>query len=260
MNPDVGEPVMAFPSIELIATAGGSAPIIMEDRTVHVWGFSLDGSPSVVEQCRSWLSEDERGRAARFIRQQDQLRFVLAHGGLRAVLARYTGLDPSSVTFQMGATGKPVLAETKNGQRRVHFNLSHSHGRALIAVARDQNVGADLEQIRGKAEIVKLAERFYAPSERDRVAGVTGLKQAKRFYRYWVAKEAVLKGQAVGLLSLQQCEILDSRDAPMAEVHLLEGATMQPGWTVQWLECGTEWAGAVSAHGSDWTVRTMARE
>ena len=260
VNPDVGESVMAFPSIELIATTGWSSPMEMEERAAHVWGFSRDGSLSFLEQCGSWLSEDERGRAARFIRQEDQLRYVLAHGGIRAVLARYTGLDPSSVTFQMGATGKPTFAETKNNQHRVYFNLSHSHGRMLIAVARNQDVGADLEQIRDTVEVVKLAERFYAPSEHDRVAGVTGLEQAKRFYRYWVAKEAVLKGQAVGLVSLQHCEILDSSYAPRAEVHLLEGGTMQPGWTVHWLECGPEWAGAVSAHGSDWTIRTMTRE
>ena len=260
MNPGVGDPVMAFPSVELMATSGWSAPIAMEDRTVHVWGFSLDGSPSLVEQCRSWLSEEERRREDRFVRQEDQLRHVLAHGSIRAVLARYTGLDPWSVTFQMGTTGKPALAETNNGRHRVHFNLSHSHGRMLIAVARDQVVGADLEQIRDKVEVVKLAERFYAPLERDRVAGVTGLEQVKRFYRYWVAKEAVLKGQAVGLRSLQQCEILDSNAAPRAEVRLSEGATMQPGWTVHWLECGPEWAGAVSAHGNDWSIRTMTRE
>jgi 4'-phosphopantetheinyl transferase len=259
VNSGIGEPVVIFPSIELIATAGWSVPIGMEDRTIHVWGFSLDGSPSFVEHCRSWLSEDERGRAARFIRQQDQLQYVLAHGSCRAVLARYTGLDPSSVTFQMGATGKPALAEMNNGRHRIRFNLSHSHGRVLIAVAHGQDVGADLEQIRDKVEAVKLAERFYAPSEHGRVAGVAGLDQAKRFYRYWVAKEAVLKGQAVGLLSLQQCEILDSSDAPRAEVHLLEGATMQPGWTVHWLECGPEWIGAVSAYGSDWTIRAMTR-
>jgi 4'-phosphopantetheinyl transferase len=176
------------------------------------------------------------------------------------VLARYTGLNPSSVTFQMGTTGKPAVAETNNGRHRIHYNLSHSHGRMLIAVACDQDVGADLEQIRDKVEVVKLAERLYAPSERDRVVGVTGLDQARWFYRYWVAKEAVLKGQAVGLRSLQQCEILDSNAAPRAEVHLLEGATMQSGWTVHWLECGPEWAGAVSAHGSDWTIRTMTRD
>ena len=260
MNPGVGEPVMDFPTLELTATPGWSAPIALDDWTIHVWGFSLDGSLSFVEHCRSWLSEDERGRAERLVRQKDQFRYVLAHGSMRAVLARYTGHDPSSVTFQMGATGKPALAETNDCRHRVHFNLSHSHGRMLIAVARDQEVGVDLEQIRDKLEVVKLAERFYAPLERDRVAGVTGLEQAKRFYRYWVAKEALLKGQAVGLRSLQQCEILDSNEPPRAEVHLLEEATMKPGWTVHWLECGPEWAGAVSAHGSDWTIRTMTRE
>ncbi len=259
MNPGVSEPTVAFSSAELIATTCWLAPIEIEDRTIHVWGFLLDGSPSFVEQCRSWLSEKELGRAARFIRQQDQLRYVLAHGSCRAVLARYTGLDPSSVTFQMGETGKPALAETNNGRHRIHFNLSHSHGRMLIAVALGQDIGTDLEQIRDKVQVVKLAERFYAPSEHGRVAGVTGLDQTKRFYRYWVAKEAVLKGQAGAIWSLPQCEILDSCDASRAEVHLLEGAAMKPGWTVHWLECGPEWAGAVSAYGSDWTIRAMTR-
>jgi len=260
VNLRVGGPVVAFPSIELIATDSWSAPITIDDRTIHVWGFSLDACPSLMKQYRSWLSEDECGRAVRLVRKKDQLRYVLAHGGLRAVLARYTGLDPSFVTFQIGVTGKPVLANTNNGQCRVHFNLSHSHGRMLIAVTRNQDVGADLEQIRDTVEAVKLAERFYASSEHVRVAGATGLEQAKRFYRYWVAKEAVLKGQAVGLLSLRQCEILGPNDAARAKVRLLETATMQAGWSVYWLECGPQWAGAVSAHGSDWTIRTMTRE
>ena len=260
MNPGVGKPVMAFPSIELIAAADWSAPIGMEDRTIHVWGFSLDGSLSFVEQCRSWLSEDERGRAARFIRQQDRLRFVLAHGGLRAVLACYTGFDPSALTFHLGSTGKPALLEGCAPRHPLRFNLSHSHGRMLIAVAGEQDVGVDLEQIRDKVEVAKLAERFYAPAERDRVISLSGPEQAQWFYRYWVAKEAVLKGQAVGLLSLQQCEILASDYSPRAEVQLSEGAAMQPGWTIHRLDCGSGWVGAVSAHGSDWAIRTMTGE
>ena len=259
MNSGAGEPVMAFPSIELIATAGWSAPIAMEDRTIHAWGFSLDGGLSFVEQCCSWLSEDERGRAARFIRQYDQLRFILAHGGLRAVLARYTGLDPSALTFQLGSTGKPALLDGRAPQHPLRFNLSHSHGRMLVAVAGEQDVGVDLEYIREKVEVAKLAERFYAPAERDRVRSLSGPDQAQWFYRYWVAKEAVLKGQAVGLRSLQQCEILTSDYLPRAEIQLSEGAALQPGWTIHWLDCGSGWVGAVSAHGSDWAIRTMTR-
>ncbi len=249
-------PVLAFPSVDLITTVGWARPIALEGRTVYVWGFSLDGETSTVEQCRAWLSEDERARAARFIRDSDQRRYILAHGGLRAVLARYLAVSPGALTFRAAPTGKPALLNGDRPHDACRFNLSHSHGRMLMAVTNGYEVGADLEQIRGNVEAVKLAERFYTPSERDRVAGATGSEQAQRFYRYWVAKEAVLKGQGVGLLSLQHCEIL-SPDTPIAEVRLLDGAAMQPGWAVHWLECGDGWAGAVSVHGRDWAVCSM---
>jgi 4'-phosphopantetheinyl transferase len=125
----------------------------------------------------------------------------------------------------------------------------------LMAISDKQDIGVDLEQIRDKVQTAKLAERFYAPAERERVISLSGPGQAQQFYRYWVAKEAVLKGQAVGLRSLQQCEILTSDDSPRAKVKLSEGAAMQPGWMVHWLDCGSGWVGAVSAHGSDWAIR-----
>jgi 4'-phosphopantetheinyl transferase len=260
VNLGMGEPAVMFPSIDLIAKVGRERPIACDDQTIHVWGFSLDGSDAAVKQCRAWLSEEERVRADRFVRQEDRQRYLLAHGGLRAVLSCYVGLDPGTLLFQVGPTGKPALVDGGRSQSQLRFNLSHSHGRMLVALAKDQEVGADLEQIRDRVEVAKLAERFYAPSERDRVAGLTGSEQAYQFYRYWVAKEAVLKGQGVGLLSLQHCEILPSDAAPRADVRLLAGESMQPGWTTHWLDCGPDWAGAVSAYGSDWIVRAMRRE
>ena len=261
MNPGVGLTVMAFPSIDSIVSVGWSAPIeIIEDRAIHVWGYSLDGSPSFVEQCRSWLSEDERGRAARFIRQQDQRQFVLAHGGLRAVLGRYTGLDPSALMFQLTQTGKPELLNRPAIRCSLRFNLSHSHGRMLIAITMDGEIGVDLEQIHDKAEVAKLAKRFYAPAEYERVIGLSGPSQTQLFYRYWVAKEAFLKGQGVGLRSLQQCEIVQLNDSPRADITLSKDATMQLGWTIHWLDCGTGWAGAVSAYGSNWAICNMTSE
>jgi 4'-phosphopantetheinyl transferase len=260
LDPDVDEQGMVFPSIERIAMAGRSAPIELEDRTIHVWGFLLDGSAAVVEQCRVWLSDAEQARADRFVRHQDQARYVLAHGGLRGVLSRYAGLNPVTLAFQTGPKGKPELLDGQTLPHSLRFNLSHSHGRMLVAVAKHLEVGADLEQIRDKVEVGKLADRFYASSEREKVAALSGLGKAQRFYRYWVAKEAVLKGQGVGLLSLQQCEIVASDNAARADVHLLEGTSMQSGWSIHWLDCGPGWAGAVSAHGSDWTIRMMTNE
>lgn len=257
MNSGGGEPVMVFPSIEMVSTVGWSAPIEIANGAIHVWGFSLDGSPSFVEQCRSWLSEDERGREARFIRQQDQRQFILAHGGLRAVLGRFTGLDPSALMFQLTQTGKPELLNRPATRFSLRFNLSHSQGRMLIAITMDGEIGVDLEQVHDKAKVAKLAKRFYAPAEYERVIGLSGPDQTQLFYRYWVAKEAFLKGQGVGLRSLQQCEIVQFNASSRADITLSKDTTMQPGWTIHWLDCGTGWAGAVSAHGSDWVIRTM---
>jgi 4'-phosphopantetheinyl transferase len=243
---------MAFPSIELIATVGWSAPIAIEDRTIHAWGFSLDGSPSFVEQCRSWLSEDERGRAARFIRQQDQVRFVLAHGGLRAVLSRYLGIGPDDVALSRSETGKPSLKKELQGQIAITFNMSHAHGRSLIAVSKGQEVGVDLERIRSDVEVAKLSERYFAPSEHATIMQSTQEQRAARFFRYWVAKEAVLKAQGIGLRALSQCEILMSADGVGAEVHVSVGSPLQDNWRIRFLSCGEGWEAAVAAQGVDW--------
>ena len=255
MNPGTGEPVMAFPSIEVIATAGWSVPIWMEDRTIHVWGFSLDGRLSFVEQCRSWLSEDERGRAARFIRQQDHIRYVLAHGGLRAVLSRYLGIGPDLLELYRSEAGKPSVRSKLVGQPAITFNMSHAQGRALIAVSKGQEVGVDLERIRSDVEVAKLSERYFAPSEHATIMRSTQEQRAARFFRYWVSKEAVLKAQGIGLRALSQCEILLGADGVGAEVQVPVGSPLQDNWRVRLLSCGEGWEAAVAAEGVDWVAQ-----
>lgn len=255
VNPDVGESVMTFPSIELIATTGWSAPIEMENRAVHVWSFSLDGSLSFLEQCRSWLSEDERGRAARFIRRQDHVRFVLAHGGLRAVLSRYLRIDPDDVELSRREAGKPFVTRELRGQSVITFNLSHAHGRALIAVSKGQEVGVDLERIRSDIEVAKLSERYFAPSEHTMIMQLPQTQRAARFFRYWVAKEAVLKAQGIGLRALGRCEILLGADGVHAEVLVSAGSPIEPNWSVRLLSCDEGWEAAVAARGINWVVQ-----
>ena len=251
MNPGVDEPVMAFPSIGLIATAAWWAPVTMEDRTIHVWAFSLDGSLSFMEQCRSWLSEDERGRAGRFIHRQDQVRFVLAHGGLRAVLSRYLGIAPDVVELDRTEGGKPFLTRERRGQSAITFNMSHAHGRALIAVSRGQEVGVDLERIRSGVEVAKLSERYFALSEHTAIMQSAQEQRAARFFRYWVAKEAVLKAQGIGLRALSQCEILLGAEGGGAEVLVPAGSPLQNNWRVRILSCDEGWEAAVAAQRVD---------
>ncbi|MEP6958261.1 MAG: 4'-phosphopantetheinyl transferase superfamily protein [Nitrospirota bacterium] len=255
MNSGIGELVMAFPSIESIASAGWSTPIAMEDRAIHVWGFSLDGSLSFVEHCRSWLSEDERGRATRFIRHQDHVRFVFAHGGLRAVLSRYLGIGPDEIEIYRREAGKPSLTRELGDQPAITFNMSHAHGRALIAVSKGQDVGVDLERIRSEVEVAKLSERYFTPSEHATIIQLTQEQRAARFFRYWVAKEAVLKAQGIGLRALSQCEILLGADGVGAEVLVPVGVPLHGNWRIRFLSCGKGWEAAMAAQEVDWVAQ-----
>jgi 4'-phosphopantetheinyl transferase len=210
----------------------------------------------VLERCHTWLSNEERTRAARFVRPEDQSRFALAHGSLRLVLACYSGIEPAALRFSTASTGKPALLDGQ-GLHALRFNLSHSHGRMLIAVANGQDVGVDLEQIRDKVEPLKLAERFYTPAEYEWIKSRPTPDHAFEFYRLWVAKEALLKAQGTGIASLQQCEIFASASSSRPGARLTCDSAMQRGWTIQWLSCGPGWQGAVSAQGDDWSVRVL---
>jgi 4'-phosphopantetheinyl transferase len=248
------EPTMAFPSVAEL-TNGRTSPVTVGIGMVDVWSGSLEGSEAVRQRYESWLSEEERARASRFVRAEDRTRFTLAHGGLRVILAWYIGVEPAELRFRVGSIGKPALLEPQSGPHGLHFNLSHSHGRLLIAVAKGREVGIDLEQVRDNRKPLKLAERFYTPAESRWIKSRPASDHALQFYRLWVAKEAVLKAQGCGIASLQQCEILASSSASRASVRGI--SETQQGWSIQWLNCGSGWQGAVSAYGDDWSVRVL---
>jgi 4'-phosphopantetheinyl transferase len=249
------EPILMFPPVtDLRSGHQDRAPI---EDTVDLWSCSLDGDAAVLERCQASLSEEERARAARFVRPKDQIEFTLAHGGLRLVLARYLEMEPAALQFRAGPTGKPALLDRQGGPHVLRFNLSHSHGRMLVAVANGQDVGVDLERVRRDREALKLAERFYTQAESERIKTRPASDQAWHFYRLWVAKEALLKAQGAGISLLQQCEILPSSFSSRASVRLLNDSAMPDGWTVQWLSCGPDWQAAVCASGNHWSVRVL---
>lgn len=247
--------LIPFHSIEYLTDNERPGHPGLELKAVHLWGIELDGSPRCLERCAQWLDEEEEHRAARLIREEDRQRYVLAHGGLRAVLSRYLGTDPDVVSLYCSEAGKPSLTRELRGQPAITFNMSHAHGRALIAVSKGQEVGVDLERIRSDVEVAKLSERYFAPSEHATIMQSTHEQRAARFFRYWVSKEAVLKAQGLGLQALSQCEILLGADGAGADVLVPMGSPLQNNWKVRLLSCGEGWEGAVAAQGMDWVVQ-----
>jgi len=250
-----GDVLISFQSIEQLADIERQGHTSLELNAVHLWGIELDGGARCVERCAQWLDEEERHRAARLVREEDRRRYVLAHGGLRAVLSRYLGISPDLLAMSRSEAGKPSLTRGLRGQRGMTFNLSHAQGRALIAVSEGQEVGVDLERIRPDVEVAKLSQRYFAPAEHATIMQLTQEQRAASFFRYWVAKEAVLKAQGIGLQALSQCEILFRADGVGAEVRVPVGSPLQDHWKICFLSCGEGWEAAVAAKGMDWVAQ-----
>ena len=148
-------------------------------QAVDIWTIPLD------EPVRTVLSADEAARAARFRFERDRLHWTAARSALRTILARYVNLPAERLVFTLGPHGKPAI------QQPIQFNLSHSHGWAMIAVSPTTPVGIDIEAIRENVPIAKLLVRT---GETDLPSGHAAL------FQRWTLREARTKAAGIPLL------------------------------------------------------------
>ncbi len=199
--------------------AGPVAPVARADE-VHLWRIALDPAPAALVRLGASLSEEERVRAAAFRRPGDGARFIAAHGSMRAILARYLGVEPQTVRFRVGAHGKPALADVPlpavdGSCADLRFNLAHAGGIALVAVACGREVGVDLEPVRPMRDADAIAERWFAREERDALARCPPADATRAFFACWTRKEAFVKALGVGLaLPLDTFAVTVGPDAP----------------------------------------------
>jgi 4'-phosphopantetheinyl transferase len=222
-------------------------------RTVHVWSFRLATSASCLDKCRRSLSSSEWARAERFVAAQDRDDFTVAHGVLRHLLARYTGAAAPDLTFSVAANGKPALAAHA---ATLSFNLSHAQGRALIAVSDGREIGVDLEKIGSAVKALAIARRYFAAAECAAIEAAPAAALAQVFFRYWVAKEAVLKGAGIGLrFPIDEFEIQFDAQGEAGRIRTDEASRLDGDWMIRMPPIDEGWAAAVAARGSDWTLR-----
>jgi 4'-phosphopantetheinyl transferase len=160
---------------------------------VHVWRAEL-GAPG-------WpgprgLPAAERERAAAMRRPGAAGHWVAARWALRYVLARYLDEEPGAIELALDPQGKPRLADAPE---RLHFNLSHSGGLALVALCAELEVGVDLELVQPERDAVALAERGLPVEDAATVQTAPEAERAMVFHQYWADLEARLKCLGVGL-------------------------------------------------------------
>jgi 4'-phosphopantetheinyl transferase len=122
-------------------------------------GASLDQPSDVIAKLAPPLSEDEYQRAGRFHRPADRRRFIAGRGILRKIISAYLAIAPDEARFVYSKYGKPFISDDQN-RGALSFNLSHSIGMALYAVAWWRRVGIDIEFMRDDFAARRVAERY----------------------------------------------------------------------------------------------------
>jgi len=173
-----------------------------EREVAHVWRVDLNDE-SIEHQCFRLLSEDERGRAAKFRFEKDRSHFIIARGVLRQVLGQYLSENPVTLTFEYGKNGKPFLPKNI-----LQFNLSHAGGVALIVLTKNHDIGIDIEVINPKVEVEQVAKHFFAKGEIDSLMSLHETQRHEAFFNCWTRKEAFIKATGDGLsFPLNQFEV-----------------------------------------------------
>ncbi len=166
--------------------------------TLHIWIARDDEivDPVLLDQYRDWLTEQESARMARFMFHKNRHQYLITRALLRATLSLYApSLPPARWTFASNEWGKPSIIAPPTP---LAFNLSHTDGMVVLAVAAGGELGIDVEQI-DRTVGFDIADRFFSPLE---VADLFALPDSARqqgFFDLWTLKEAYIKACGMGL-------------------------------------------------------------
>ncbi len=194
---------------------------------VRIWRAQLAALPAAdVEELYSLLDPDERARAGRFHFEKDRRHYIAARGLLRSLLGETLYKSPSALVFEYGPHGKPELAGFDQHGRILRFNLSHSCGWAMFALAWDREVGIDLENAsrleRDDSNLSGLAARILSARELEIWRSLPDAAQRRSaFLRAWTRKEAYVKATGRGVSEgLERIEVILDAAAPKSVLTL----------------------------------------
>jgi 4'-phosphopantetheinyl transferase len=169
----------------------------LEPGVVHAWYFETSAITRDTDQIRrlvGWLSAAERVRYDRFHHDLDRHMFLVGRAMARALVGRATGVRPSSWRWREGPHGRPEIDEPG---ATLHFNIAHSAGLVVCALADGREVGVDVEHLDRRSMDRAIVRRYCSPAEADDVDAQPDWH--RRFLTYWTLKEAYLKACGLGV-------------------------------------------------------------
>ncbi len=219
----------------------------LAEGVVQLAVWRIDAEAPVAPDC---LTPADTARAAHFVRPEDRAASLAARAGLRAIMGECLGGRPRDLEFQLAPLGKPSLAGPAGAG--VHFNLTHSHGLAALAVARFP-VGVDIEAVRPVED--DLAHVVFSPAELDEFAKLPPAQRRLAFFLGWTRKEAVVKALGSGLHApLDRFSVALTPGAPARLLAMGWRPDAARGWQMESFTVPEEHVGAIAAPETGWRL------
>lgn len=176
-----------------------AALIDLPSHEAHLWYLLPDevDDPTRLDSYLGWLSPDEHARRDRYLFERNKREYLLTRALVRWVLSRYADVEPAAWTFAQNEYGRPEIATPEHAW--IRFNLTNTHGLLAMLVAREREVGVDVESRERRGENVNVADRFFSPIEVNELRSLPIERQRSRFFDYWTLKEAYIKARGMGL-------------------------------------------------------------
>lgn len=160
----------------------------------EVWIIDLQKYWHQEDALMQYLDLSERQRACRFKFDYLRRNYIVSHAFFRFLIAHYLQISPQEVSFCYGPHGKPFIRD-----KDFHFNMSHSHQRAIYAFSCIGEVGIDIEYINPKVPIEQLPFSIFPIAVQKEIRSYPYPLQRELFYKNWVRMEAYLKAEGLGL-------------------------------------------------------------
>lgn len=214
---------------------------------IHLHRIDLDAPHIAWGDCWSLLDDAEKSRASQFRSNALKRRWTVARAGLRSILASHCCCSPDIIEFTSGVFGKPELAGAI-ANTGVTFNLSHSGNMAVVVVAREIDLGIDIEFKKPVSDWASVARRFFSANENARLMNLEQFSRLDAFFDCWTRKEAVIKATGEGMSArLDEFEVSLTPGVTTDVIADISDEQKYIGWRLANVDLGRMFAGAVAA-------------
>lgn len=165
-----------------------------ESPQVDIWQLNLDDEEHNPQELIHLLSAHQQNKANRLTNEQAKRRYIITQAQLRKLLAQYLSLSEKDVQLEYGEHGKPYIKDYP-----IHFNITHAHQIALIAICKTHELGIDIEFQRKNLHFKEIINRHFHPDEIKQFSSLHESQQTQSFYHAWTCKEAYVKAIGMGM-------------------------------------------------------------